>query len=593
MEKDPLSRKLAVILHADVVGSTTLVQKNETLAHERIQDTFHRFSETVRQHDGIAREIRGDALVAEFSRASDAVNASLAFQADNARYNEGLTDDIRPLVRIGIAIGEVVIADNTVTGEGVVLAQRLEQLAAKGGVLIQGAVYETLPKRLPFDYQYLGEKQVKGFSEPIRAYAVSLKPGSEIHEPETTGGSAPDELDLPGKPSIVVLPFTNMSRDHEQEYFSDGITEDLTTALSRFGWLFVIARNSAFTYKNKAVDVKRVGRELGVRYVLEGSVQRGGNRVRINAQLIDADNDRHVWAERYDRQMADVFDLQDDIVASIAATVAPEITLAEIERARIKRTNKLTAWDCYLRAIAAYHAMTREDISNAIDLLEQAVSLDPGFASAYALLGLCHMQIGARGWVQPVREAYEKSRQFAEKAVRLSRASPEANQALALIMVMTGEADRAVTVARRAVELNPSFADAHTVLGQALIFSGDPESGLEACRRAERSNPRDSRGSWLFDAMSHAYFSLGKYERAIEVASKALHQDPSLYGSLVTLAASHARLGRGAEARYYVDELLRLIPRYTLRALRKNPVYVDPDLIDNLVESMRLAGLPE
>jgi TolB-like protein len=250
---------------------------------------------------------------------------------------------------------------------------------------------------------------------------------------------------LPDKPSIVVLPFTNMSGDVEQEYFSDGITEDLTTALSRFDWLFVIARNSAFTYKGEAVDVKRVGRELGVRYVLEGSIRRSGERVRVNAQLIDAGADRHVWAERFDRQIDDVFELQDDIVARIATTVGPEITLAEIERARVKRPDTLDAWDHYLRALAAFHKMTKDDVADAISLLNEALDIEPNFANASALLGLCHRHIGMYGWVRPARQAFDEARQIAKHAVRLAPSSPETNQALALMLWATGESEQAVT----------------------------------------------------------------------------------------------------------------------------------------------------
>jgi len=596
MAKDRLSGKLAVILHADIAGSTALVQLDEKLAHERIQDAFGRFSETIEKYQGHVQELRGDALLAEFERASDAVIAALAFQVEHANYIAQLDDDLKPAVRVGIAMGEVIIADNTITGAGVVLAQRLEQLAESGGVVVQGSVSETVPTRMPFEFENLGEQVLKGFEQPVRAFIARLRVGEELPTPDTDvtpEDVEPENLEVPNKPSIAVLSFENLSGDQKQEYFSDGISEDLTTALSRFDWLFVIARNSAFTYKGVAMDVKRVGRELGVRYVLEGSVRRAGDRVRVNAQLIDTDTDSHVWAEQFDRQMVNIFDLQDDIVASIAATVAPEITLAEIERSRGKRPNALNAWDHYLRAIAAYRRMTQEDVGIAIALLGQATEVDPEFANAYALLSRCHILIGARGWVQPVREAYEKSRHFAEKAVQLSPSSPEANHALAFVMVMTGEADQAITVARRAVELNPNFADAHTVLGQALIFSGDLERGLKACHRAERSNPRDNRGSRTFDAMGHGYFSLGKYEQAIEVAKKGLHRNPSAYGSLVVLACSHAQLGRKEEAKHYVDELIRLIPRYTLRALRRNPLYVHPELIDNLVESMSLAGLPE
>jgi adenylate cyclase len=291
--------------------------------------------------------------------------------------------------------------------------------------------------------------------------------------------------------------------------------------------------------------------------------------------------------------MDDVFELQDDIVASIAATVGPEITLAEIERARGKRPNTLDAWDHYLRAIAAYHRMTKDDVAGAITDLEMAIKIEPEFANAYALLGLCHAHIGMRGWARPARQAFEESRRFAEEATRLAPSSPETNQAFAFVLAMTGEAEQAIRVAQHAIELNPNFAEAYVVLGLALIFCGDLEGGLAACHRAERGSPRDSRGTWLYDVMGHAYFFLGDYENAIEVSKKGLHQDPSIFGALVTLACTYAQLGSEVEAKHYVDELLRHIPRYSLRALRKNPMFVDPKLIDMLVESMRLAGLPE
>jgi adenylate cyclase len=461
-------------------------------------------------------------------------------------------------------------------------------LADPGGICLSGDAYRQAKGKVEVDFEDLGERDLKNVAEPVRVYRIA-------DDSSGTASAAParEPLALPDKPSIAVLPFDNMSGDSEQEYFSDGISEDLTTALSHIDWLFVIARNSAFTYKGETIDVKRVGRELGVRYVLEGSVRRAGDRVRINAQLVDAEADRHVWAERFDRQMVDVFELQDDIVASIAATVGPEITLAEIVRARDKRPETLDAWDHYLQAMASYHRMTKDDVAAAISHLEKAIEVEPEFANAYALLGLCHAHIGLRGWVRPARQAFEESHRFAEEAIRLAPSSPETNQALAFVLSITGEAERAITAARRAIDLNPNYADAYAVLGHALIFCGDLEGGLVACQRAERSSPRDTRGSWLYDAMGHAYFMLGDYEQAIEVSKKGLHQDPSIYGALVTLAGSYACLGREQEARHYVDELLRHIPRYTLRALRKNPMFVHPELINKLVESMRKAGLPE
>ena len=303
---DMPSRKLAVIMHADVVGSTTLVRQHETLAHQRIKDVFVRLSEAIESYGGTTHELRGDALLAEFARASDAVCAAVVFHSENTTFNASLEDDLQPRLRVGIAMGEVIIADNTITGEGVVLAQRLEQIAEPAGVCIQGAAYETIPKRLPFAYKALGEQRLKGFEEVVRAYMVCLKTGEVVPSPES-GESLKPALELPDKPSIAVLSFTNMSGDPEQEYLSDGISEDIITELSKISKLFVVARNSTFTYKGRAVDVKQVGREQGVHYVLEGSVRRGGDRLRITAQLIDATTGDHVWAQRYDRLVQDVF----------------------------------------------------------------------------------------------------------------------------------------------------------------------------------------------------------------------------------------------------------------------------------------------
>ena len=331
MIEEPI-RKLAVLLHADIIGSTALVQLDETIAHQRIRDAFQRFSQNITQHNGITQEIRGDALVAEFSRASDAVTAALEFQSTNRVHNEGISDDIRPVLRVGIAMGEVVVADNTVTGEGIVLAQRLEQLATPGGTCVQGAAYETIPKRLPFEYENLGEQKLKGFSEPVRIYAVSLKPGGVIPESQTAVQPETSAPNLPEKPSIAILPFDNMSGDPEQEYFSDGITEDITTALSYFSGLFVIARNSSFTFKGKAVDTRQIATELGVRYLLEGSVRRAGKRIRINGQLINAETGNHIWAERYDRELKDVFSVQSEVARQVAKALAVTLKANENDR---------------------------------------------------------------------------------------------------------------------------------------------------------------------------------------------------------------------------------------------------------------------
>jgi TolB-like protein/class 3 adenylate cyclase len=387
MEKEHLSRKLAVILHADVVGSTSLVQKNETLAHERIQAAFHQFSEAIKSYGGITRELRGDALVAEFDRASDAVAAALAFQVSNGELNATLDDGIQPQLRMGISLGEVVIADNTITGAGVVLAQRLEQLADSGGVVVQGSVSETVPTRMPFEFESMGEMTLKGFDHPVRAFAARLRPGEELPEPETDATpktAEPKGLQVPDKPSIAVLALNNMSGDPEQEYFSDGITEDIITELSRFSILYVVARHSSFAFKGEKVDIKEVAEKLGVQYVVEGSVRRVGNRARITAQLIDAETGKHIWGERYDRELDDIFAVQDEVTRAIVATIAAQLGKTVSENAARKTTTSIKSYEYILQANRKYYRFNPDDNIAAAQLYQKAIERDPQFSRAYA-----------------------------------------------------------------------------------------------------------------------------------------------------------------------------------------------------------------
>jgi TolB-like protein/class 3 adenylate cyclase/Tfp pilus assembly protein PilF len=585
MAEERSQRRLAAIMAADVVGYSHLMEHDEagTLAALK-QRRREILQPLVAEHHGRIVKVMGDGVLVEFTSAVNAVACAAELQKRMAAANNGLADDRHIVLRIGINLGDVVVEGSDIYGDAVIIATRLEGMAEAGGICVSAKVREEVARKLEIAFEDCGERQLKNITTPVRVYAAAPAPSLPAVRP----------LPLPDKPSIAVLPFDDMSDDHAQEYFSDGIAEDLTTALSRFEWLFVIARNSAFTYKGKAVDVRRIGRELGVRYVLEGSVRRSGNRVRINAQLIDAGADHHVWAQRYEREIGDLFELQDDIVASIATTVGPEITLAEITRTRGKRPDDFDAWDHYLRALSAYHRMTKEDVEAAIADLEKAIQIDSEFANAHALLGLCHVHVGMRGWVRPVRPAFERARHWVDQAVRLAPTNPETHQSLAFVLAMTGHAEDAIRVAKIATDLNPNFAEAYAVLGQSLILCGELEGGLAACRMAERGSPRDSsRGTFLYAAMGQGYFFLGDYERAIETSKKGLHHEPSLFGALIALASTYAQLGRNDEARHYVNELLRHIPRYSLRALRKNPMFVAPDLIEKLVDSMRLAGLPE
>ena len=585
MGEERVQRKLAAILASDVVGYSRLMGEDEagTLAAVKALQA-ETIEPAVTGFGGRVVKLMGDGALIEFASAIDAVECAIKIQREIAAQNVDVPESKAILLRIGVNVGDVIIDGDDIHGDGVNVAARLEGLANPNGICISGMVYDYVKGKLDAGFEDLGPQQVKNIADPVRAYRVT---------PVSIAPKPTDALPLPEKPSIAVLPFDNMSDSHEQEYFSDGLSEDLTTALSRFDWLFVVARNSAFSYKGGSIDIKKVGRELGVRYILEGSVRRAGKRVRVNVQLIDAKSDRHVWAERFDREMEDIFELQDDIVARIAATVGPEITLAEIERAQSKRPENLDAWDLYLQATAAYHRITKEDIESAIGLLKKATEIDPNFANAYAMLAVCYVNVAMFGWAKPVRTAYEEALKCAEEAVRLAPSSPEASYALSFVLVCTGQAERAMTIARRAIDLNPNFAEAYVMLGQALVMCGDAEGCLEACRQAERSSPRDNRGSWLLNTLGHAYFFLGDYEKAIEVSEKSLHQERAFIGSYVTLASTYAQLGRKQEAKRYVDELLHYVPRFSLRALRKNPMFVDPDMIKKLVDSMEMAGLPE
>ena len=396
--QDGPSRKLAVLLHADVVGSTMLVRLDETLAHHRIQSAFIRFSELVSSHGGATLELRGDALIAEFSMASDAIAAAVEFQVVNTAHNEALADEIRPVIRVGIAMGEVLIADNTVTGEGIVLAQRLEQLAEPGGVCIQDAAYQTVPKRLPFRYENLGEHQLKGFDEPVKAYAVTKVTGASNAQAVSPDNQSSPSPDKPDKPSIAVLPFANMSSDPEQEYFADGIAEDIITALSQIRQWFVVARNSSFRYKARNVDIREVAQDLGVRYVLEGSVRKGGNRLRITGQLIDAESGTHLWADRFDGDFTDVFALQDRVTESVVGAIEPSLRWAEIARSRRKPSKGFRAYDFYLQALPHFYAMRPTENEQALALLHQAIELDPNYASALACLAWGYQERFSRDW---------------------------------------------------------------------------------------------------------------------------------------------------------------------------------------------------
>jgi adenylate cyclase len=609
MEKDRLSRKLAVILHADVVGSTALVQLNETLAHQRIQAVFNSFSETIKNYGGITRELRGDALLAEFERASDAVAAALAFQDSNEEINLSSGDDIQPTLRIGISLGEVIIADNTITGAGVVLAQRLEQLADSGGIVVQGSVSETVPTRMPFEFESLGKQVLKGFDQPVRAYAVRLRVGEELPAPDTDvkqrneTALLDETLKRPvtteqGKLSIAVLPFENMSGDAEQEYFSDGISEDIITELSRFHDLFVIARHSSFVFKNQSMDITEIGQKLGVQYVVEGSVRKSARHVRITAQLIEVATGSHVWAERYDRELEDIFAVQDEVVRTITSTLVGRVGLAHRDRAQSKLPSSMGAYDWLVQGRELYINSTADDNIKALEMFEKAILLDPNFASAYALLAQTYLRDWVTHWKLLPETSYDRAWANARKSMELDDTDSLAQTALGYIFLFIGrDHDQAFFHLKKALELNPGDIDALVFMSRCEMLSGNPERAVEYINEASRYNPF-GKYNW---SLVGPYYAMRRYDEA-KLMMRAIQNPANMM--LVWMAAVFAQAGNINEARNLVTEFIAIaeenlgslgapLPQSWLRFVTERWPFKHSEDAEHFIEGLRKAGVPE
>jgi len=610
MERDQLSRKLAVILHADVVGSTSLVQINETLAHERIQTAFRNFSETIRTYGGLAHEIRGDALVAEFERASDAVAAALAFQVLNEEFNSSLRDEIQPGLRIGISLGEVVVADNTITGAGVVLAQRLEQLADSGGVVVQGSVSETTPTRMPFDFEYLGEQVLKGFDQPVRAFSVCLQPGKVMPAPDLNSVSQAvglndspvpsklsaeayealigERLELPEKPSIAVLPFQNMSGDPDQEYFADGMSEDILTALSRVPELVVIARNSTFAYKGRAVDVRQVGQELGVRHVLEGSIRKSGNRMRITAQLVDAMSGDHIWAERYDRNIEDIFEIQDEITRNIVVELQVKLCAGELSRLTASGTDNIEAWELVMRAGVLVEAHSRDDTMLAKQLTRKALELDKNYPHAWIILGWVYWQESVFKWSSDPEKSMQMASDATQNAISADKNNPAGYSLLGNIAMVRGDRKQAIELCERAAEIAPGNSYSLAYLANVLIDSGQIKEGIQKMKRAIRLCPFPP--EWFFTLLGTGFHLSGNNEAAIIALDLAVERGPRSYLPRLWLASTLVELGRLEEARATSKAVLEIEPEFSVVSWAGS---FNSDSHARLKDNLLTAGFPE
>jgi adenylate cyclase len=543
----------------------------------------------IAENHGRIVKTTGDGMLVEFASVVDAVRCAVEVQQAMPERNAGVGADNRIEWRIGINLGDVIVEGDDLYGDGINIAARIEALADPGGVFVSNTVHDHVRDRLPFAFEDLGEQQVKNIARPVRVYRVRTTlthpdanaPGSPLSRNAGEGaerqrreaGEGSPALPFPDKPSIAVLPFANMSGDPEQEYFVDGMVEEIITALSRIRWLFVIARNSSFTYKGQSPDVRQVGRELGVRYVLEGSVRKGGNRVRITAQLIEAKSGAHLWADRFDGSLEDVFELQDQVATSVAGVIEPTLQLAEVQRASGRPTNDLAAYDLYLRAYATMLSPAR-NTPEVLRLLDAAIARDPDFGPALAWAGICHIWIDAvdaiGGCADPEgsrRKGLERGR----RALLVARDDPAILANAAFTLAYLGEDIGAmIALVDRALSLNPGFARGWHASGGIRLIAGQLDTAIEHVERSLRLSPR-ARVGWGLQLIGIAHFAAARFEKAIPQLLLGIQEDPNFATSYRYLAASYAHLGRLAEARETVGRLRAIIPWIGMDSLLRNP----------------------
>jgi TolB-like protein len=586
MSEGRVERRLAAILAVDVAGYSRLMGADEEGTHERLKAHFAELVHPkVAEHRGRVVKNTGDGLLSEFPSVVDAVRCALEVQREMIARNAATPAGHRIEFRMGINVGDIIIEASDIFGDGVNIAARLEALAEPGGICLSAAAHEQVRDRLDLAFDDLGEQQVKNIARPVRTYRVALGASSRAALPP---------LSLPDKPSLAVLPFQNMTGDAEQEYFVDGMVEEITTAIARLPWLFVIARNSAFTYKGKAIDVKQVAQELGVRYVLEGSVRKAGNRVRITGQLIDTTTGAHIWAERFDGALDDIFELQDQVASSVAGAMEPKLRQSEIERASRKPTANLTAYDLYLRALAQSYRLTEDGLAEALVLARQALVIDPSYAPAAALVGWCRVLQRVRGWGALSDEDIAEACLLARQALEAERDDAETiRQAAWSLFALAGEVAMAAAALDRALARNPNAARAWSARGIIHALRNEPEAAIEAIERARRLSPFDRHAFGYAVNIAVAHLVARRFEQAIEWADRALHDQPRTVAGMRAKVVALAHLGRLDAAGTELSRVLAVQPKLTIAGFREHAHFMAPEVLELYVDGLRLAGLPE
>ena len=600
MTGERVVRRLAAILAADVAGYSRLMGRDENGTLVRLKaHRAERLEPALARHGGRLVKLTGDGALVEFPSAVDALSAAIELQQAMSDANRGQPEDTIIAFRVGLHLGDLIVDGDDLYGDGVNVAARLEAEAPIGGIVISRNVHDAAAGRLKATFNDLGVLTLKNIERPIQAFKVNWDPAdwqidapSAVATPTAPPANADAPLALPDKPSIAVLPFQNMSADHEQEYFVDGLVEDIITALSRFRSLFVIARNSSFTYKGRAVDIKQVGRELGVRYVLEGSVRKVGNRVRITGQLVQADTGAHIWAERYDGEVTDVFDLQDKVTLDVVGAITPKLERAEIERTQYKPTDSHHAYDCYLRGSALVYAGP-EKLKEARHWFYRAIELDPDYAPAYAWAAITYSRSKGQGITLDEAEISEAIR-LATRAAQLdSQDSLVLSLAGWVLAFLAADLVTAASMASRALALHPNLAPAWGMSGWINTWLGKPDAAGEHFVRAMRLSPRDPNVHFVQSGSAHAHMMAGRYDEAMSFALMAVEERPAAANYRIA-AASAALAGQINDAKKFAGLLLQADPQRRMSNLVDvlGP-YRRAEDIERYKEGLRLAGLPE
>ncbi|MFO1161822.1 MAG: adenylate/guanylate cyclase domain-containing protein [Reyranellaceae bacterium] len=595
-------RRLAAIVAADVVGYSRLMGRDEAGTVARLRQVRAERLEPVLAHrGGRIVKLTGDGALIEFGSAVEALSAAIEFQQAMIDGEADRPEADRVVFRIGVHLGDVIVDGDDLYGDGVNVAARLEAEAPPGGIVVSGATHEATAGRLKAMFADLGRLALKNIERPVQAYAVQWQANdwprvSLVASPPVTAAPTPSDapLALPDKPSIAVLPFQNMSGDPEQEYFADGMAEDILTGLSRHRWLFVIARNSSFTYKGRAIDVREVGRDLGVGYVLEGSVRQAGGRVRFTAQLIDATTGGHVWADKYDGPAEDLFELQDQITEAVVGVLEPTIQRAEIERTRRKRPESLNAYDYYLRGLSLTNSFTREAVQSMLDTCLHAIALDPGHAPSYALAARAYIQRHSQGWMVDEPREFAEALNLVERGLRADRGDPLMLGTAGHCFAWFGrDLPKAIAYVDEAIAVNPNHAHAFMQSGMVRIRVGETRIAIDHLERARRLSPRDSRSYVIFQALALAHHVEGDPSTAYEWARRAVQHNANYLPGWYALAASAASFGRVGEARMAKDRLLALDSTLSIRILTARYPMGMPEKFEPVFAGLRLAGLPE